>query len=275
MLRVTMRNIKQLNNKGFGLLGILIVIVVLAAVGGTGVYVYHKQHKTRTTAAVTSSKAPSTTKSGGTSVPPATPAQNPYAGWKTYTSSTEKLTFKYPTDWKATQSNNSTQVEGADSLNLKSPSGALSVQWYSSVEGIGGACSAHIMPGQTSTTDTLGPCPYFYVLDKQKLAGADLYYVDGVVEQSDGKAYSAWCGLQASDGIVQNESNIGYLLFKAKNTFVGTNDANRSGPYQAELACGSGFGGTVGPSGTKAQATAFLSSKEMQQAKLILLSASY
>jgi hypothetical protein len=60
------------------------------------------------------------------------------------------------------------------------------------------------------------------------------------------------------------------MLFKAKNTFIGTNNANRSRPYEAKLACGTGFG-----SGTKAQATAFLSSPEMQQAKLILLSASY
>lgn len=129
MLKVTMRNIKQLNNKGFGLLGILIVIVVLAAIGGTGVYIYHKQHKTRTTTAVTSSKAPSTTKSGGTSVPLATPAQNPYAGWKTCNDTADGVSFKYPQSWVLYGSTNTdpcanyTLANGNDGqgLSLQSP----------------------------------------------------------------------------------------------------------------------------------------------------------
>jgi len=237
---------------------------------GTAPYVMFTTYSTDQATLSTFAKimASATFKSDASSV-------DPYAGWKTYTSQTEKLSFKYPSAWSATQSSDSTQVDGADSLTLKSPTGAVSVQWYSSVEGIGGACSTYIMPGTTPKPDDLGPCPYFYVLDKQKLTGANLYYVDGVVEQSDGKTYQAWCGLQASDGIIQNESNIGYMLFTAKNTFAGTNNANTSGPYQAELACGGGFGGTIGSLGTKAQATAFLATPEMQQAKLILLSASY
>jgi hypothetical protein len=45
---------------------------------------------------------------------------------------------------------------------------------------------------------------------------------------------------------------------------------------QAEFACGNNFNGTIPDQGTtKDQATAFLSKPEMQQAKLILLSASY
>lgn len=128
MLKVPMQSIKQLNNKGFGLLGILIVIIVLAAVSGAGVYIYHKQHKTKTTAAVTSSKAPSTTKSGGTSAPPASPVQNPYAGWKSATLKYEQITYRYPANWTITDSSASSPkgtgcvYPGTDNIVLTSPS---------------------------------------------------------------------------------------------------------------------------------------------------------
>lgn len=48
---------KKLNNKGFGILGILLVIIVLAAAGGVGAYVWHKNHKAKTTANSTSSSS--------------------------------------------------------------------------------------------------------------------------------------------------------------------------------------------------------------------------
>lgn len=111
MLKVSMRSIKQLNNKGFGLLGILIVIIViivLAAVSGAGVYVYYKQRESKTTAAVTSSNVPLTTESGGTSVPPANPVQNPYAGWKTAAFLGDNVSLRYPTGW-TTSTDSTTQ----------------------------------------------------------------------------------------------------------------------------------------------------------------------
>ena len=64
---------KKLNNKGFGLVGVLAVIVVLAVAGGVGTYVYHKHHKTNSTnSSSTSSNTGSTGKSGssGDSTPP-------------------------------------------------------------------------------------------------------------------------------------------------------------------------------------------------------------
>lgn len=257
------------HQKGFAVIEALLIVLVIVLLAGTGWYVY--RHRDRSIAASRSSSK----QASKTSTVPTTTQPDPYAGWRSYTSSTEKLTFKYPAEWTAIPSSDSTQVTGADSLKLTSKSGKISVRWYSSVEGIGGACSVYTMPGTAVKSGDLGPCPYFTVLDKQKLAGANLYYVDGVVEQSDGKAYSAWCGLQDNRGIIHSKSNIGYMLFKAKNTFAGTNNANSSGLYQAELACGSGLGGIVGQPGTKEQAAAFLSTTEMQQAKLILLSATY
>jgi predicted negative regulator of RcsB-dependent stress response len=60
---------KKLNNKGFGLVGVLVVIVILAAMGGAGAYVYHKHHKAKatTTSSSTSSNTNSIGKSGNSS----------------------------------------------------------------------------------------------------------------------------------------------------------------------------------------------------------------
>lgn len=244
------------------LVTLLVALVVLGALG----YVGHRYYQTA------SIKKPT---SNGGQQKVAAPV-DPYAGWKSYTSSYEKLSFKYPSDWTIKTYDYSTQVTGADSAVLTSPSGTINIVWYSAVEGIGGACSVYIMPGTPPKPEDLGPCPYWYVLHKQKLAGADLYYVDGVEELSDGKGYIPWCGLQASNGIVQDESNIGYMLFQAKSNHFKGSDGQDLGPVQVELACGNQFNGTIPSNGTtKTEATAFLSNSEMQQAKLILLSASY
>lgn len=97
MLKVPMQNIKPLNNKGFGLLGILIVVIILAAVSGAGVYVYHQQHKQhdKRTSAVAASTSNKTT----TSTKTTTAAPSPYAGWKSYELPIDKLSFMYPSDW--------------------------------------------------------------------------------------------------------------------------------------------------------------------------------
>lgn len=206
----------------------------------------------------------------------ASSSTGPYAGWQSYSSSYEKLSFRYPSGWKIKTYDYSTQITGADSATLTSPSGAVSMVWYSAVQGIGGACSTEVMPGTTPSDGSLGPCPYWYVEHKQKLAGADLYYVDGVEELSDGKGYIPWCGLQAADGITQNQSNIGYMVFPSKTNRSKASDGQDLGPIQVEFACGNDFTGTIPSTGTsKDQAEAFLTNPEMQQAKQILLSAAY
>jgi hypothetical protein len=267
MLNILRRRIGT--EEGFGLVGILIVIVLLIVVGGTGTYVWHRDHKAKpSTGSTTQSKS---TTSSTKSAPPPT---DPYAGWKTYTSTFEKLSFRYPSNWTATPSSGRFGVTGADSLQLEDPSGKVAVSWYSAVQGLGGACDSTIMPGTAVASGALSPCPYWYVLDKQKLSGADLYYVDGVTT-SDGTTYSPWCALQAPDGVLSSKGSIGYMLFKGKNNdFV--QNGHDFGLQEAGLLCSkSSLGGAEAMTGTKAQATAYLSSPEMQQAKLMLLSASY
>lgn len=261
---------KKLNNQGFGLVGILLIILMIGGVVGAGAYIYRHNYQTKTI--ISSARTQSSSKR----VSPPQPVASPYAGWKTYTSSFEKLSFKYPTNWAAVNTDNNFGIPNADSFQLTSPSGSLSVSWFSAVEGLGGACDATIMPGAAVSSGGPGPCSYWYVLDKQKLAGADLYYVAGV-ETNDGSTYSPWCGLQASNGIVENEGNIGYMLFMGKNNdFV--QNGHDYGLQYAGLMCSKvpgNLGGTVSMTDTKAQATAFLATPEMHQAKLILLSATY
>lgn len=92
----------SLNNKGFGLLAVLLVIVVLAGIGGAGAYVYHKNHKTKTTNNPTTTSTSKGSSNTQNNTPTPTPV-DPYAGWKTYTSSNEGLSFRYPASWTVTQ----------------------------------------------------------------------------------------------------------------------------------------------------------------------------
>lgn len=86
---------KKLNNKGFGLVGVLVVILVLVAAGGAGYYIWHKNHKAKvtTTSSVTTD---STSKKLAQSTTTPQPV-DPYAGWKTY--STGQVSFRYPSSW--------------------------------------------------------------------------------------------------------------------------------------------------------------------------------
>lgn len=76
--------------KQSGFASILAVIIAVVLIGGVG-YLYYqssqkgKQVKTETSANTSETKS-----------------TDPYAGWNTYTSSIERLSFKYPSDWVLT-----------------------------------------------------------------------------------------------------------------------------------------------------------------------------
>lgn len=73
-------------------------------------------------------------------VPTATATPDPTAGWKTYNSTTEKLSFKYPATW--TMKNIGTVSVGpsnSDGISLSSPSGT-GIAWSAVVSGLGGGC---------------------------------------------------------------------------------------------------------------------------------------
>lgn len=102
-----------LNTKGFGLISVLLAVVVLAIIGGSGAYVYHKNHKAKTSTTTSSSKSSSSTQNN-------TPTPvDPYAGWKTGTLGSTGLSLKYPSDWTMTDT---AACDGAHLYTVDAPS---------------------------------------------------------------------------------------------------------------------------------------------------------
>ena len=116
-----------------GAMAVLVVILVaLLAVAG-GLAIYNVTNARNSREAFTS---PSTTAKS-------TPAEDPYAGWKTYTSKQESLSFKYPSDM-AIVSSGAVDPAG-DGVTLSDASG-LTIAWSSAVDGLGGACHPDTAP---------------------------------------------------------------------------------------------------------------------------------
>jgi Tfp pilus assembly protein PilE len=81
------------NQSGFSVVEFLLVILILVVIGAVGYMVYHNDHKTKVSSLSTTNSSKSTT--------------NPYAGWKTYSiSSPTSFSFKYPTNWTLSTSDN-------------------------------------------------------------------------------------------------------------------------------------------------------------------------
>jgi hypothetical protein len=265
------------NQTGFGILGIVLVLAVIAVLGASGLVVYqHRKSSAHNTAATSTSQTTTQTQE-----PPTTPAPppDPYAGWKLYTSSSEKLSFKYPPDWTTTNYSDRTPTGKADAVELFNPSKSVAVYWDSQIDGIGGACDPSVFPGSAAAkNNSPGACPYFKVLDKKKLTGADLYYVAGIVTY-DGTHYSPWMALQDSHGILTSKGDMGYLMFQGKNNSLTYPNGHVLQTTPVKLIGGESSLPPFGEGGvgnlTESQATAFYSTPDAQQIKLILLSASY
>jgi type II secretory pathway pseudopilin PulG len=95
---------KKINNgSGFSVVELLLVIVIVILLGFMGWYIYHNDHKTNV----------NTTKSSSTST-------TIYSNWKTFVTSYQKLSFKYPNNWVLTDNSTS---NGNDDITIKSPAG--------------------------------------------------------------------------------------------------------------------------------------------------------
>jgi hypothetical protein len=152
----------SLNNKGFGLVGALLLVLVLAVAGGAGAYVYHKNHKAKNTT-TTSSKSDTgnSSKMDGNSST-STAKTDPYAGWKTYTDTTYHYSFRYPAGWTVTGNAN---MHG---VRLLSPTQTVSISY-----GIG--------QPQSDATLTLTPSS----ITKLASANEDLTVVGGYVSANN------------------------------------------------------------------------------------------
>lgn len=103
------------NENGFSAVELLLVLLTLIVIGGAGYFVAkHVDKKTPTTATTVSTTTTTSATTSPTIPKPAQPV-NPYAGWSTYSSTNEGLSFKYPVNWTAQNDpcvNPDTQVNG-------------------------------------------------------------------------------------------------------------------------------------------------------------------
>lgn len=104
------------SQKGFAT-SVIIGAIVLVAVIVAGVFVYNHDHNKKNSsnpnATNTSTTSPNTANNHAT-----TQATNPYAGWKTYTSTSAGYSIKYPSNWSlSTGTNNG----GAEDVKITSP----------------------------------------------------------------------------------------------------------------------------------------------------------
>lgn len=181
---------------------------------------------------------------------------SPSVSLKKYTSSFEKLSFQYPSDWKLSPTQPQSNFPEGDAIGLQDPNGKVVVNWISAIDGLGGSCDPNAAFG---TEGEMGAaCPLYEVVDKEKLSNVDLYYVAYVVTR-DGVKYEPTFALQSQDGLLMTKRAMGYLLFFGRN----------NGKVLAGL---SGRGLTTG---TKTEAQNFFTTPEAAQAKNVLLSATY
>ena len=108
---------KKINNEsGFSAVELILVIAVIALLGVVGWLVYKNNHKTAISTALANGTSV-TTKTKTTSTSATT--VNPYSGWQSYTLKYEKLSFKYPANWVASDTSSS----GIDNVTFTASDG--------------------------------------------------------------------------------------------------------------------------------------------------------
>lgn len=87
-----MRKLKNIET-GFSAVEALLILVIIGLLGFTGWYVWHAKQSADKTLTADNSTVPSFKKKNSTGAP------NPYAGWKSYSSTVGGYSFKYPSNW--------------------------------------------------------------------------------------------------------------------------------------------------------------------------------
>jgi hypothetical protein len=219
---------KQLNTKGFGLVGILAVVVVVALVGFSGWLVWHKNHEAKKTNSAsnsksTGSKSPTTTGRGSTAT------TDPYEGWKTYTDSQYHYSFKYPSNWSLTSGDTGDRV----SANLVSPNGTVYVDYtntfvkdgdkldffVSSVDDVASLPSVKVLGGMFTSQNS----PRYYVVDNSQTADLEVGAVGQVVNTA---RFAEGSGNDAQ--FVAHYSGTAYSSTEAAKAWFSTEDAKTS-----------------------------------------------
>jgi len=188
------------------------------------------------------------------------------SNWKTYNSSVEKATFKYPPNWKIVEpSIKSNNPNISDQIGLLSPSREVKISWVSALDGFGGACNM-------KTLGTEGACPLFTLINKMPINNATGLFVISGTMTSDGKKYDPFLAVQDNNGLVKSMRTMGYDMFIGKNNGKLT---EYSGENTHVLFSTSDTDGYNGLSLSEVEANEWFNKPEVQQAKLILESLSY
>jgi hypothetical protein len=112
----------RLTDKGFGLTSTLLAIVVIVAIGAGGWVVYRHEHKAKPISTVKA--AVTTKKQTGSPKKTVTQPANPYAGWKSYTSTVGGLSFQYPSTWSLAEYTEHVGSTPVYDVNLAEPVGS-------------------------------------------------------------------------------------------------------------------------------------------------------
>ncbi|HEU4967148.1 MAG TPA: hypothetical protein VFT53_06790, partial [Candidatus Saccharimonadales bacterium] len=181
------------------------------------------------------------------------PAQ--HTVWKTYTSSDEKASFRYPETWKTVASCiHSNDANNNDHVCLASPSGEIKISWVTDLSGLGGEHSANY--------------PYNTIFNKTAIAKAPGLYVISGATTLDGKTYHPWIAVQDDNGIVSTDVQGDVATFTSHWATNPTTDDLTGILFSTTGARTS----QSTPGLTKAQAASWFSGAEAQQAKTIMLS---
>lgn len=182
---------KSLNNAGFGLVEGLIIIVVMLAVVAGAAYVYHWDHKAKTTTAAVTSSTRANKGSARSKEKPVTSSTN-------VVSSTDgKVQISLPTSWEITGSREGTQVIDA----LSSPN------CFTSTDPNPCIYSTYFAPRSYSTMQ-------LWTLSVERTTRTAQQVIESIVGRP-----------QASDTIAQSSSSINgygayYIQYKSPNTSI-------------------------------------------------------
>lgn len=126
--------------KTLKIIGIIASAVVVVAGIGFSIYAWQQSQQPKPSAE--NKSAQTTPKEEEKTTPSTTPSADPYAGWLSATLQYEKVTLKYPSTWKLTNTStpyneNYPVTPGYDKAKLVSPTG-LTVTIDTGVSGIGG-----------------------------------------------------------------------------------------------------------------------------------------
>lgn len=238
----------QLGREGGRVLWTIAAVVVISGTAWL-VHGHSNKPKTHDSSVPTSSLAP-TQQSSPSSAPPAQTTAS-----QVHSSSKEKATFTYPSSWTiAKPVVTSNDATNSDQAAIVSPSGGIKISWVTDITGFGNEHSSSY--------------PLITVVDKTPISGAPGYFVVSGVTTLDGTTYHPWIAVQDANGILTS----GVMGDVA--TFQGKHNLNAStGATTGILFSTSGLRTSQNtPSLAQAQATAWFSGSEAQQAKQILLS---